>query len=70
MYLLNRDTFSKIKNKVLIGLADGDTMVGVVETNNAASKIVGAKRYTLLNTKHPIETVRVNELSKIISEFI
>lgn len=63
-------TFSKIKNKVLIGLADNDIMVSVAETNNAASKIVTATRYTLQNTKHPIETVNVNELSKIISEFI
>lgn len=67
--LLNDTTFSQVKNKVLIGLADGDTMVGVEETDNAASKIIASKRYTLANTKHPIETVNVNELSKIISEF-
>lgn len=67
--LLNPTTFSQVKNKVLIGLADTDTMVGVEETDNAASKIFGAKRYTLQNTKHPIETVNVTELTKIISEF-
>ncbi|MBK7666264.1 MAG: alpha/beta fold hydrolase [Sphingobacteriaceae bacterium] len=67
--LLTPTTFSQIKNKVLIGLADGDTMVREEETNNAASKIVGAARYTLQNTKHPIETVNAGELAKIISEF-
>lgn len=68
--LLSPTTFSQVKSKVLIGLADNDTMVSVEETDNAASKIIVAKRYTLTNTKHPIETVNVTELSKIISEFI
>ena len=68
--LLNEKTFSQIKNKVLIGLADGDTMVGLDETDNAASKISGAKRYTLQNTKHPIESVNAAELAKIITNFI
>lgn len=67
--LLTPTTFSQIKNRVLIGLADADTMVSVTETDNAASKIIAAKRYTLQNTKHPIETVNVGELTKIISEF-
>ena len=67
--LLDPCSFSKVKNKVLIGLADADNMVSVEETDNAASKIVAAKRYTLEDTKHPIETVNVKELSKIISDF-
>ncbi|MBP7810191.1 MAG: alpha/beta fold hydrolase [Bacteroidia bacterium] len=67
--LLNRNAFSQIKSKVLIGLADSDTMVSISETDNAASKIIAAKRYTLANTKHPLETVNVNELVKIISDF-
>lgn len=67
--LLDTNTFSGVKNNVLIGLADADSMVSVDETDHAASKIVGATRYTLSNTKHPIETVNVNELSKIISDF-
>jgi len=67
--LLNGDSFSKIKNKVLIGLADGDTMVGVGETDYVASKIANAKRYTLANTKHPIESVKAEEIAKIISAF-
>ncbi|HWY10831.1 MAG TPA: alpha/beta fold hydrolase [Bacteroidia bacterium] len=68
--LLNRNSFSKIKNKVLIGLADGDTMVSVEETDNAASKIIAAKRYTLQNTKHPIETVKLVVLANVVKQFI
>jgi pimeloyl-ACP methyl ester carboxylesterase len=65
--LLNPITFSQIKNRVCIGLADGDTMVSSEETDNAASKIVGAGRYTLQNTKHPIETANLNELLHAIT---
>jgi len=64
--LLNDQNFSQIKNKVLIGLADGDTMVSVNETDNSASKIRGASRYTLQNTKHPIETVDPVKLASFI----
>ncbi len=68
--LLNPTAFSQIKSKVLIGLADGDTMVSVAETDNAASKIIAAKRYTLQSTKHPIETVNVVELVNIINQIV
>jgi pimeloyl-ACP methyl ester carboxylesterase len=64
--LLNEQNFSQIKNKVLIGLADGDTMVSVAETDNAVSKINGASRYTLQNAKHPIETVDPVKLTSFI----
>jgi pimeloyl-ACP methyl ester carboxylesterase len=64
--VLDDPTLSQIKNKVFIGLADGDTMVSVAETDHAASKIHNAQRYTLANTKHPIETVNANELAKVI----
>lgn len=68
--ILNTSAFSQIKNKTLIGLADGDTMVSVAETDNAASKILDAKRYSLSNTKHPIESVNVADLAKAISLFV
>ena len=67
--LLNPASFSQIKNKVQIGLADNDTMVGVEETDHAAYKVVGAERFNLANTKHPIESVNEQELSKIITDF-
>ncbi len=68
--LLNPTTFSKIKNKVLIGLADNDTMVSLDESNNAASKIVGASRYVLSNSKHPIESVNTKDLLEILKDFV
>lgn len=68
--LLDPKTLSQIKNKVLIGLADGDTMVSSEETDNAASKIVGASRYTLQNTKHPIESVNLSHLGALIRGFL
>lgn len=67
--LLNKNTYSKIKNKVMLGLAENDTMVGVEETDNAASKIVGSVRYNLANTKHPIESVNVVLLADLITQF-
>lgn len=68
--LLNPKTFSQIKNKVMIGLADNDNMVSVEETNNAASKMVGAERFTLQETKHPIESVNLNHLGIQIKDFL
>jgi esterase/lipase len=68
--LLNSETFVKIENKVLMGLADADNMVTVTETDRAASQIKNAKRFTLSNTKHPIETVNTEQLSNIIREFL
>ncbi len=67
--LLNSTSFPKIKNKVLIGLADADNMVRTEETNNAASQIAGATRYTLPNTKHLIESVNLNSLAELICSF-
>ncbi len=67
--LLNAEAFSKIKNRVLMGLADSDNMVTVSETDNVASQIKNAERLTLQNTKHPIETVDVNVLGKVITGF-
>ena len=68
--LLNGNSFSKIKNKVLIGLADNDNMVTTAETELVVSQIEKAKPYTLFSTKHPIETVNINELIGIINAFI
>ena len=68
--VLDPTAFSKVKNKVFIGLADGDTMVSSEETDNAASKIVGAKRFTFQNAKHPIESVNAAELALVIAGFL
>ena len=67
---LTQKEFAKISNRVLIGLADNDTMVSLEETNFAASQIKNSKRFELTETKHPIETVNTNQLTELIQQFI
>lgn len=62
--------FENIGNRVLIGLADNDSMVSVEETDNAAKRIANSSRYTLPNAKHPIETSDPKVLANIIHQFI
>jgi pimeloyl-ACP methyl ester carboxylesterase len=64
------DNFKNITNKVLIGLADSDSMVGIEETDHAADRIQNSKRYTVANAKHPIETVDPKVLADIIHQFL
>jgi pimeloyl-ACP methyl ester carboxylesterase len=68
--LLDEETLAKITNKVWIGLADADSMVSAEETDLAVSGIKNAQRYTLENTKHPIESVDKKKLAELISGFI
>lgn len=67
--LLDENAFASISNKVLIGLADADTMVTAAETDHAAKSISGAQRFTLENAKHPIETIDVSKLARILGAF-
>ncbi len=68
--ILNSDLFSKIDNKVLVGLADKDSMVTAEETNNVIEQLNNSERYTLHDTKHPIETVSTSVLAGIIDHFL
>jgi len=68
--ILNADLFSKIDNRVLIGLADKDSMVTADETNNVIDQLENCERYTLHDTKHPLETVDSMVLAGIIDRFI
>lgn len=67
--LLNSKKLSAIQNKCYIGLADLDTMVSVNETDDTAAKIKNAERYSLINAKHPIESVNAVELSRLVNQF-
>ncbi|MES2761481.1 MAG: alpha/beta fold hydrolase [Bacteroidota bacterium] len=67
--LLNAEVFSSIENKVLLGLADKDTMVGLEETTTVFKQLKNGSMYMLPNTKHPIETVSASLLAKIIVDF-
>lgn len=64
------DNFYKINNRVLIGLADNDSMVSSEETDRASKQIANSSRYILSNTKHPIETADPKVLADIIRGFL
>lgn len=66
---LSLEDFTPIENEVLIGLADKDNMVTLQETTSVYKQLPNGAMYMLSNTKHPIETVNVSLLAKIISEF-
>ncbi len=64
------ENFKNISNRVLIGLADNDSMVSVEETHHAAEKIQNSRRFTFANAKHPIETSDPKVLADIIHQFL
>ena len=66
---LSLNDFTSIENKVLIGLADKDNMVTLEETTAVYKQLKNGAMYMLPNTKHPIETVNVGLLGRIIEGF-
>lgn len=66
---LSLNDFTSIENKVLIGLADKDTMVSLAETTAVYKQLEQGAMYMLPNTKHPVETVNIDLLGKIVAEF-
>jgi pimeloyl-ACP methyl ester carboxylesterase len=62
--------FGSINNKVLLGLADNDSMVTIEETDSAARQIPNSDRFTLAGAKHPIETADPKVLADIIHKFL
>lgn len=66
---LSLNDFKSIESKVLIGIADKDTMVSLEETTAVYKQVKNGSMYMLPNTKHPIENVNVSLLAKIISGF-
>jgi esterase/lipase len=66
---LSLNDYTTIENKVLIGIADKDTMVSLDETTAVYKQLKNGAMYMLPNTKHPIEMVNVGLLGKIIGEF-
>lgn len=63
---LSLTDFTSIENKVLIGLADKDTMVTLEETTAVYKQLKNGAMYMLPNTKHPIESVDVGLLVRVI----
>lgn len=67
---LSAERIQRISNKVLIGLADKDTMVSLEETLVVYAGLQNSFMYMLPGTKHPIETVDTDLLATIILKFI
>ena len=63
---LTLEAISRIENYVTVGLADKDTMVSLTETTAVYKQLKNGSMYMLPNTKHPIETVDVGLLTRII----
>lgn len=67
---LKDEDFSELNHKVLLGLADHDTMVSLDETLHVFKTLKQADLYMLPRTKHPIETVNPTLLAEIISNYL
>lgn len=67
---LSAERIARVTNKVMIGLADKDSMVTLKETIDIYEGLSDACMYMLPNTKHPIETVDTELLSSLILKFI
>ena len=68
--ILDEVVFSTIQQKVLIGLADNDTMVTLNETTTVFKQLKNANMFMLPASKHPIEMVNTPLLAKIIEDFL
>lgn len=67
--VLGQRDFVSIENKIMIGLGDKDNMVSLDETAGVYKQLKNGSMFMLPETKHPIETVNVEILAKIISDF-
>lgn len=67
---LNDAAFGTIQQKMLIGLADKDTMVTLNETTNVYKQLKNADMFMLPASKHPIEMVNTPLLAKMIEDFL
>ncbi len=67
---LSLNDYASIEHKILIGLGDKDSMVSLAETTIVYKQLKNGVMYMLPNTKHPIETVNVSSLAKIINDLI
>ena len=63
---LNTDVYQTILHPVLLCLADDDNMVTEEETRHAANMLPFGDFQSIANSKHPIEKVNMNALSKAL----
>lgn len=67
---LNKNTFAKIKNHVLICRGENDQMVTERESRTASYSMHYASFYTIPGAKHQLESVNEKVLSGLILNFI
>lgn len=67
---INAETLKNCKLPVLLGIADKDHLVSIEETLEVYRSLNKASMFMLPNTRHQIETVNCDLLSKIITDFI
>jgi pimeloyl-ACP methyl ester carboxylesterase len=64
--VLTEIDFKNIPNKIVIGLADKDSMVSFDETLKVYQHLPNASMYVLPDSKHPIEAINLSVLSAVI----
>jgi pimeloyl-ACP methyl ester carboxylesterase len=68
--LLTPAVLSQINNPCLICLGDGDQMVSLAETTQAAEALPNGQLHILEQTPHPFEKVNLDALHYVIRSFL
>lgn len=66
---INSETLKKITIPILIGIADRDQMVSLDETTEVFKTLPTASMFMLPGSKHQLETINLNLLTQIITDF-
>lgn len=67
---LTRADMTSVKNRILVCLADGDTMVTLEETQEAVARLPNGALRTIGSSQHPIEKVELAQLVVEIKNFL
>lgn len=62
--------FSEIQTNTLLLLAEQDSMVSLAETEKVQIALPNAELQIVPGAKHPLETVNIEKLAEMISEFV
>jgi len=68
--LLHSENLAAIHTQILLGLGDKDKMVSLNETVNVFHSLPHAALFVLPKSKHPLEFVNIDLLSKICVDFL
>jgi pimeloyl-ACP methyl ester carboxylesterase len=67
---LSQDMLGQVQTPVLLGIGDRDNMVSLDETLQVFKTLPQSQLYMLPGTKHPIETMPIDNLNIILSSFL